>query len=539
MEENETRTDTGKKKKKSKRQWKPLSFTDKAVVCCSIVIGLLALGFTFYDGSKLHIFFMWRLIFFVCLIVFGLYSIKDKMYTLASNIIWIAIGAAGVYFHLVCKRPNGTKEISWKTIETTWSGAALPYGFKSIMNKENGTIVGGVWKQHTESHILYKETITTRKDGFGWLQTAKDDPDGFFFIGMLQGNTPTLGILSRLSNWDGYIGEFLPEDRSIGELFHGRGIRFYGDGKCSDGHFSHGKETGWCYHYYPDGTRLYAWFKEGEIYRFYHLVPKDSYVGWFKGDTLTGYGRYYYAKGGCYQGWFKNGKFHGPGYLADARRRVLAEKDWNETDPHGSEPTLLLQEAHRHLRIPYLRLPDHSIVRYPTQQETKSQQSETKASPRQKDKLASKSSKARPLPSKETKQEKGDAFLTQPDPSGRRIMKYRGRLVGGKPEGQVEVWFENGDWYNGMWHRGLREGYGEIRYANGEEYKGEWKADKRTGKGAYFKGANDYVKGDFVDGKPHGLAIHYVKGVRVYNGRWVHGVPQKSGIRQKPKPEKP
>ena len=39
------------------------------------------------------------------------------------------------------------------------------------------------------------------------------------------------------------------------------------------------------------------------------------------------------------------------------------------------------------------------------------------------------------------------------------------------------------------------------------------------------------MKGDFVDGKPHGLAIRYVNGVRVYNGRWVEGVPQKTGIR--------
>ena len=108
---------------------------------------------------------------------------------------------------------------------------------------------------------------------------------------------------------------------------------------------------------------------------------------------------------------------------------------------------------------------------------------------------------------------------------------HHSKLVAQKPEGKAQATFDNGDVYNGEWHKGLREGYGEIKYANGDEYKGEWKADKRTGKGYYFKGPYDYVKGDFVDGKPHGLAIRYVNGVRVYNGRWVEGVPQKTGIR--------
>ena len=38
-----------------------------------------------------------------------------------------------------------------------------------------------------------------------------------------------------------------------------------------------------------------------------------------------------------------------------------------------------------------------------------------------------------------------EAFLTQPDPSARRIISYKGKLVAQKPEGKAQATFDNGD----------------------------------------------------------------------------------------------
>lgn len=201
--------------------------------------------------------------------------------------------------------------------------------------------------------------------------------------------------------------------------------------------------------------------------------------------------------GGYYQGWFKSGNFNGEGRLVNAQNKTVAVRKWNMANPQEEPARLLREEADSTL------LPNG-----PTPKAEEKQADAHKT----------------PKPDAATPK---DAFITQPDPSGRKIVRYRGKLVNGKPEGKAQATFENGDVYVGEWRNGLREGYGEIRYANGDEYKGEWKADKRTGEAHYFKGPNDYVKGDFVDGKPHGIAIRYVRGARIFNGKWENGVPTK------------
>ena len=489
------------------------------------LFGLFILADMFYEGEVHKVFYNWHTYFFMILLLwsfpnFKAYLDKEELteeerqqaigpFSSFRHLITFAISLIGVisYFILSTDIP-GTKVIYWNRTEMLWPAADLPKEYL-IEQYRNGDFYAGMSKEYTYGSGRGRHT-ERQKEGFGY---KKWKSSGDYYMGNWKEGERTCGLYVWGESGAAYFGDFAWNEDSSRYDITGRGIYCYSGGHSFDGHFKNGNREGWGYYYYHDGRRLYAEFKDNERIAYKELARKDCYVGWFKEREYTGYGRYYYAEGGFYQGWFKNGMFNGPGKVADAQNQIVADRRWKMADPEDVRARFLVKPADGTGNIS--DLPDSILVN-------------TKYGPRlitfsRKDMLQ------RPKRSEDINAE--DAFLTQPDPSARRIVRYKGRLVNKKPEGTAEATFENGDVYIGGWHNGLREGYGEIRYTNGEEYKGEWKADKRTGKGYYFKGPNDYVKGDFVDGHPHGLAIRYVNGVRIFNGRWENGQPTKKGIK--------
>lgn len=505
-----------------------------------IVIGLLALAIMIYDAEVFHVCFKWRKWLFIILLLSGLSSLRiiwdgeDLLQTnkhgkkiikpsIIRGAFKLTIGIAGFVYCIIIESHPGIKMIYSDRYEYVYHTTDLPENYW-IVQYENGRLYKGMSKEYTYGSGKNKNT-ERKEEGFGINQW----PDGDYYIGLWKEGIRTFGLyVWKGDNTSAYFGTHQWNEATEEYEMTGRGVYFYNNGYTLDGTFKDGKEDGWGYAHFTDGGQVYIRFKQGkEVERREPAIWQHHYIGWFYKNDTTGYGRYYYPQGGFYQGWFKNGKFNGPGRLADIRNHTIAERDWKMADPRGDAEQLLraanaqAQEAIQAYRNSQARLAANARQRsgYKPQPDTPVPSTASKSSTKTRKKHPAE--EALPL----------EAFLTQPDPSARRIISYKGKLVAQKPEGKAQATFDNGDVYNGEWHKGLREGYGEIKYANGDEYKGEWKADKRTGKGYYFKGPYDYVKGDFVDGKPHGLAIRYVNGVRVYNGRWVEGVPQKTGIR--------
>lgn len=490
----------------------------------SLVLCFCALVFTAYCGEILHVHFADLTLCFGVLILYYLISAKIRSAiaekrtdehkkkraerALTHDAVKAFICIIAFFYSESLENRPGVSIIYPDRTEILQPSADLPEEYWRIQYDDEGCYEG-MSKEYT--YGSGKNSHTERKrNGFGYCRW---EPSGDYYMGNWEENHRTCGLYVWGQSGAAYFGDFVWNEDSSRHDITGRGIYCYSGGHSFDGHFKNGNREGWGYYYYHDGRRLYAEFKDNERIAYKELARKDCYVGWFKEREYTGYGRYYYAEGGFYQGWFKNGMFNGPGKVADAQNQIVADRRWKMADPEDVRARFLVKPADGTGNIS--DLPDSILVN-------------TKYGPRlitfsRKDTLQ------RPKRSEDINAE--DAFLTQPDPSARRIVRYKGRLVNKKPEGTAEATFENGDVYIGGWHNGLREGYGEIRYTNGEEYKGEWKADKRTGKGYYFKGPNDYVKGDFVDGHPHGLAIRYVNGVRIFNGRWENGQPTKKGIK--------
>ena len=49
---------------------------------------------------------------------------------------------------------------------------------------------------------------------------------------------------------------------------------------------------------------------------------------------------------------------------------------------------------------------------------------------------------------------------------------YRGQMLGFDPHGYGQMWFENGDKYEGQFDCGLFDGTGTMSFTNGDLYKG-------------------------------------------------------------------
>ena len=91
-------------------------------------------------------------------------------------------------------------------------------------------------------------------------------------------------------------------------------------------------------------------------------------------------------------------------------------------------------------------------------------------------------------------------------------IKYDGEIFNDKFEGKGKYYYENDEYYIGLFKNGLKNGEGIEYYQNGNiKYEGEFVDDKFEGKGKYiFKNGESY-KGDFKNGLFHGKGIYYYK----------------------------
>ena len=69
--------------------------------------------------------------------------------------------------------------------------------------------------------------------------------------------------------------------------------------------------------------------------------------------------------------------------------------------------------------------------------------------------------------------------------------------------------WENGDYYEGSWQKGLPDGHGEFSWDNGDSYKGRFKNGKMNGQGRYRWKNGDWYNGDWKDGKMSGRGTYF------------------------------
>lgn len=69
-----------------------------------------------------------------------------------------------------------------------------------------------------------------------------------------------------------------------------------------------------------------------------------------------------------------------------------------------------------------------------------------------------------------------------------------------------EIWYKNGDFYEGELCGGKLEGKGVYKFQNGSVYEGEFKNNSFHGRGKLTDKFNELmVVGEFREGKAHGL----------------------------------
>ena len=102
---------------------------------------------------------------------------------------------------------------------------------------------------------------------------------------------------------------------------------------------------------------------------------------------------------------------------------------------------------------------------------------------------------------------------------------YEGYLFNNKRDGKGKFTYENGDYFIGNWHKGLRNGKGKLYNKNGSLiFEGNFVNDQMEGNGKYIYPTGEYYIGEWLDNREHGKgAIYYRNGSIKYEGDFVFG----------------
>lgn len=91
---------------------------------------------------------------------------------------------------------------------------------------------------------------------------------------------------------------------------------------------------------------------------------------------------------------------------------------------------------------------------------------------------------------------------------------YQGELKGGRPHGQGEFFYKDGDYVKGVWNNGELKKCIQYRWASGKVYEGDWVGGNMHGQGKLTYTDGRIYEGQFVNGLRDG------KGVLTYpNGK--------------------
>jgi len=115
---------------------------------------------------------------------------------------------------------------------------------------------------------------------------------------------------------------------------------------------------------------------------------------------------------------------------------------------------------------------------------------------------------------------------------------YEGEWKNQYREGEGIITFANGEFYSGDFVKGKFEGFGTLKMNNGDQYAGNWQQDQMHGKGTYYYDNGDRYVGDFVMGMIEGFGkLFYENGAR-YEGEWSKNKKNGKGIFVKSSGEK-
>ncbi|KAE8724186.1 Detected protein of confused Function [Hibiscus syriacus] len=104
---------------------------------------------------------------------------------------------------------------------------------------------------------------------------------------------------------------------------------------------------------------------------------------------------------------------------------------------------------------------------------------------------------------------------------------YEGDWVEGRYDGYgVESW-SRGSRYRGQYRQGLRHGFGVYRFYTGDSYAGEWCNGQSHGVGVQTCADGSYYVGEFKSGVKHGLGYYHFRNGDKYAGEYfgdkMHG----------------
>ena len=101
--------------------------------------------------------------------------------------------------------------------------------------------------------------------------------------------------------------------------------------------------------------------------------------------------------------------------------------------------------------------------------------------------------------------------------------EYRGRMSGGRAEGQGLYLDRSGLSYEGGWRKGQPEGRGTLRLRSSAEYVGEVRAGRAHGAGRFFDVDGEMFEGVFQQGLRTGRGVTVLPSGRSYRSEWVRG----------------
>uniref|UniRef100_A0A0A9YDX0 Radial spoke head 1 n=1 Tax=Lygus hesperus TaxID=30085 RepID=A0A0A9YDX0_LYGHE len=108
--------------------------------------------------------------------------------------------------------------------------------------------------------------------------------------------------------------------------------------------------------------------------------------------------------------------------------------------------------------------------------------------------------------------------------------RYNGHYHKGKKQGIGTFYYPDGTRYEGEWKNDLRHGYGAYYYANGDIYEGQWRNGVREGLGCYiYKGLGAKFMGSWREGKMDGPG-QIITHAHRYHGNWYENMPQGNGV---------
>ena len=101
---------------------------------------------------------------------------------------------------------------------------------------------------------------------------------------------------------------------------------------------------------------------------------------------------------------------------------------------------------------------------------------------------------------------------------------FVGRVMSGKPHGQVTRTFTNGDKYVGEWKDGKEHGQGTFTFHNVKKYVGEWKEGRKDGQGTDIFPDGSKGIGECREGRPWNITHRDKNGniiVKFVNGKQI------------------